>query len=165
MSIESVMPSSYLALLLPSEFSRIRVFPKKLALCIRWPKYWGFSLNISPSNEYSALSSFKIDWFDLLVVQGILKSLFQNHSSKASIWCSAFFMVQLSHLYMTTGGAALRWRRNRTGRPLSPLQIYQKKIWMLSKLHKTTSKRWQKTSGTQKSSPLSSKGGRTKYKR
>ena len=90
-------------LLLPSIFSSIRVFPSELALGMRWPKYWSFSLSISSSNEYSKLISFRIDWFDLLAVQGILKNLLQHHSSKASIlWHSAFFMVQLSHLYMTT---------------------------------------------------------------
>ena len=108
MLIESVMPSNYLILccplLLPSIFPSIRVFSNKSALRIRWPKYWSFSFNISPSNEYSGLISFRIDWLDLLAVQGTLKSLLQNHSSKASIvQCSAFFMVQLSHPYMTTG--------------------------------------------------------------
>ena len=107
MCIKSVMPSNYLILcrllFLPSSiFPSIRVFSSELVLCIRWPKYWSFSLSLSPSNEYSGLISFQIDWLDLLVVQGILKSLFQHHSSKASVlWCSAFFMVQLSHLYMT----------------------------------------------------------------
>jgi len=91
-------------LLLPSIFPGIKAFSKELALHIRWPKYWSFSFNISPSNEYSGLISFRIDWFDLLAVQGTLKALFQHHSSKASIlWWSVFFMVQLSHLYMTTG--------------------------------------------------------------
>ena len=89
---------------LPSIFPSTRVFSNELALSIRWSKYWSFSFNISPSNEYSRLISFRIDWFDLLAVQGTLKSLLQHHGSKASIlWCSAFFMVQLSHLYMTTG--------------------------------------------------------------
>ena len=108
MSIELVMPSNHLVLccpllLLPSIFPSIRVFSNELALCIRWPKYWSF--NISPSNEYSGLISFRIDWFYLFAVQGkTLKSLLQYHSSKASIlWCSVFFMVQLSHPYMTTG--------------------------------------------------------------
>ena len=88
---------------LPSIFPSIRVFPNESTVCIRWPKYWSFSVSISPSNEYSGLISFRMDWFDLLVVQGTLKSLLQHHSSKASIlWCSAFFMVQLSHPYMTT---------------------------------------------------------------
>ena len=109
MSIESVIPSNYLILchpllLPPLIFSSIRVFPKESVLCIRWPKYWSFSFNISPSNEYSGLISFRIDWLDLLAVQGTLKSLLQYHSSKTSILrYSALFMVQLSHLYMTTG--------------------------------------------------------------
>ena len=109
MSIESVMPSNYLILchplfLPPSIFPNIRVFTNESVLGIRWPKYWGFSFNISPSNEYSGLISFRIDWLDLLAVQGTLKSLLQLHSSKASIlWCSAFFIVQLSYPYMTTG--------------------------------------------------------------
>ena len=108
-SIESVMPSSHLTcccplLLLPSIFPRIRVFSNESVLRIRWPNYWSFSFSISPSNEYSVLISFRIDSFDLLADQGILKSLLQHHSSKASVLqCSAFFMVQLSHLYMTTG--------------------------------------------------------------
>ena len=91
-------------LLLPWMFPSIRVFSNESVLCIRWPKYWDFSFSISPSNEYSRFISFRIDWFDLLAVQGILKSLFQHHISKASIrQCSAFLMVKLSHLYMTTG--------------------------------------------------------------
>ena len=104
------MPSDqlilFLPLLLPSIFPSIRVFSNESVLCIRWPKYWSFSFSfsISPSNEYSGLISFRIDWFDLLAVQGTLKSLLQHHSSKASILqCSSFSMVQLSHLYMTTG--------------------------------------------------------------
>ena len=103
------MPSNYLILccpllLLPSIFSSIRVFSNESVLCIRWPKYCSFSFSISPSNEYSGLISFMIDWFDLLRVQGTLKSLLQHHSSKASILqLSAFFIVQLSHPYMTTG--------------------------------------------------------------
>ena len=106
-SIELVMPSNHLILcrpllLLPSIFPSIRVFSSQSVLCIRWPNYWNFSYSISPSNEYSRLTSIRIDWFDLLAVQGTLKSLLQHHSSKASILrCSAFFMVQLSHLYMT----------------------------------------------------------------
>ena len=109
MSIESVMPSNRLILccpllLLPSVFPSIRVFSNESVLCIRWPKYWSFSFNISLSNEYSGLISLRIDWFDLLAVQETLKSLLQHHSSKASIpWYSDFFMVQLSHPYMTTG--------------------------------------------------------------
>ena len=108
MSTESVMPSYHLIfccplLLLPSVFSSIRVFSNESALHVRWPKYWSFSFSISPSNRYSGLISFRIDCFDLLAVQGTLKSLLQHHSSKASIfWHSAFFRVQLSHPYMTT---------------------------------------------------------------
>ena len=109
MSIESVMPSNHLIfccplLLLSSIFPSIRVFSSDLALHIRWPKYWSFSFSISPTNEYSGLISFRIDWFDLPAVQGTLKSLLQHHNSKVSILQhSAFFMVQLSHLYTTTG--------------------------------------------------------------
>ena len=109
MSIELVMSSNQLILChpllpLPSIFPRIRVFPNESALRIRWPKYWSFSFNISPSNEHPGLIFFRVDWLDLLAVQGTLKSLLQHHSSKASIlWCSAFFPVQLSHPYMTTG--------------------------------------------------------------
>ena len=102
------MPSNHLILchpllLLPSVFPSIRVFSSESALHIRWPKYWSFSFSISPSNEHPGLISFRIDWFDLLAVQGTLKSL-QHHGSKTSVlWCSAFFMLQLSHLYITTG--------------------------------------------------------------
>ena len=109
MSIESVMPSSHLILchpllLLPSTFPSIGVFSNESALHIRWPKYWSFIFSISLSNEYSELISFRMDWLELLAVQGSLKSLLQHHSSKASIlWCSSFFIVQLSHPYMTTG--------------------------------------------------------------
>ena len=106
----------------PSIFPSIRVFSNESALCIRWPKYWSFSYNISPSNEYSGLISFRIDWFDLLAVQGTLKSLFQHHSSKASIlWCSAFFIVQLSHPYMTTGKTIALTRRTFVGKVMSLL--------------------------------------------
>ena len=115
-SIESVMPSNYLILchllLLPSIFPSIRVFSSELALCIRWPKDWNFSFSISPSNEYSGLISFRIDWFDLLAVQGTLKNPLEHHCLKASVLrCSAFFMGQLLHLYMTTGKtiALIRW--------------------------------------------------------
>ena len=95
---------SHLLILLPSIFLSIKVFSNKSVLCIRWPKNWSFSYSTSPSNEYSGLISFRIDWFDLLAVQGTLKSLLQHHSSKASILqCWAFFIVQLSHPYMTTG--------------------------------------------------------------
>ena len=108
MSIASVMPSNHLILccplLPPSTFPSIRVFSNESALCIRWPKYWSFSFSISPSNEYSGLISFRIDWFDLFAVQVTLKSLLQHHNSKASVLRhSTFFMVQLSHLYMTAG--------------------------------------------------------------
>ena len=109
MSIESVMPSNHLILchplpLLPSIFPSIRVFSNESALHIRWPKYWTFSFTISPSNEHPGLIFFRMDWLDLLAVQGTLKSLLHHHSSKASIlWHSAFFIVQLSHSYMTTG--------------------------------------------------------------
>ena len=109
MSIESVMPSNNLILccpllLLPSIFPSIRVFSKESALHIRWPKYWSFSFNIRSSNEHPGLISFRMDWLDVLAVQGTLKSLLQHHSSKASILqCSAFFVVQLLHPYMTTG--------------------------------------------------------------
>ena len=117
MSIELVMPSSnlilfYPLLLLPSIFPSIRVFSNESVLHIRWPKYWSFNFSISPSNEYSGLISFRIDWFGLLAVQETLKGLLQYHSSKASIlWRSAFFTVQLSHPYMTTGKtiALTRW--------------------------------------------------------
>ena len=110
MSIESVMPSNHLILcrpllLLPSIFPSIRVFSNESVLCIRWIKYWSFSFSISPSNEHSGLISFRMDWLDLFAVQGTLKSLLQHHSSKASVLqCSAFFMIKLSHPYMTTGG-------------------------------------------------------------
>ena len=117
MSIKSVMPSNHLILchpllLLPSVFPRIRVFSNESALHTRWPKYWSFSFNIRPSSEHPGLISFRMDWLDLLAVQGTLKSLLQHHSSKASILrCSAFFRVQLSHPYMTTGKtiALTRW--------------------------------------------------------
>ena len=106
MSIESVMPSNHLILChpAPSIFPSIRIISNESALCIRWPKYWSFNFSISPSNEYSGLISFRMDWLDLLAVQGTLKSLLQHHSSKVSIlWHSAFFVIQLSHPYMTTG--------------------------------------------------------------
>ena len=117
MSIESVMPSNHLMLFrpllfLPSIFPSIRVFSNESALHIRWPKYWSFSFSTNPSNEHPGLISFKMYWLDLLAVQGTLKRLLQHHRSKASIfWCSAFFIVQLSHPYMTTGKtrALTRW--------------------------------------------------------
>ena len=127
MSIESVMPSNHLIpccplLLLPSVFPNIRVFSNQSALCIRWPKYESFSFSISPSNEYSGLISFRIEWFDLLEVQGTLKCLFQHHSLKASIlWHSAFFIVQLSHPYMTTGKTIALTRQTFVGKVMSLL--------------------------------------------
>ena len=117
MSIESVMPSNYLILscpllLKPSILPSIRVFFSESVLCIRWPKYWSFSFSMSPSNKYSGLISFRIDWLDLLAVQGTLRSLLENHSSKASVLqLSAFFIVQLSHPYMTTGKTIALTRR------------------------------------------------------
>ena len=117
MSIESVMPSNHLILcrpllLLPSIFPSFRVFSNESALHIRWPKYWSFSFNVSPCNEHPRLISFRMEWLDLLAVHGTLKSLLQHHSSKASILqCSAFFIIQLSHPYVTTGKtvALTRW--------------------------------------------------------
>ena len=117
MSIQSVMLSNHLILchpllLLPSIFPSIRVFSNESALCIRWPKYWSFSFSSSPSNEYSGLISFRMDWLDPLAVQGILKSFLQHHSSKTSILLhSAFFIVQLSHSYMATGKTVALTRR------------------------------------------------------
>ena len=123
-SIESVMPSNYLILcrplLPPSIFPSIRVFSNDSTLHIRWPKYWSFSFSISPSNEYSGLISFRMDCLDLLAVQETLKSLLQHHSSKASIlWSSAFFIVQLSHPYMTTGKTTALTRRTFVGKVMS----------------------------------------------
>ena len=127
MSIESVMPSNHLILchlllLLPSIFPRIRVFSNESTLCIKWPKYWSFSFNISPSNEHPGMISFGMDWLDLLAVQGTLKSLLQHHSSKASILQhSAFLIVQLSHPYMTTGKTIALTRWNFVGKVMSLL--------------------------------------------
>ena len=121
------MPSSHLILccslfLLPSVFLDIRVFSNESGLCIRWPKYWSFSFSISPFNEYSGLISFRMDWLDLLAVQGTLKSLLQHHSSKASIHGhSAFFIVQLSHPYMTTGKTIVLIRYTFVGKVMSLL--------------------------------------------
>ena len=121
------MPSSHLILsrpllLLPPIPPSIRVFYSESALRIRWPKYWSFSFSIRPSNEHPGLISFRMDWLDLLAVQGTLKSLLQHHSSKASIlWCSAFFTVQLSHLYMTTGKTIALNRRTFVGQVMSLL--------------------------------------------
>ena len=127
MSIEPVMPSNHLILcqhffLLPSIFPSIRVFSNESVLHIRWPKYWSFSFNISPSNEYSGLISIRMDWLDLLAVQGTLKSLLQHHSSKTSILqCSAYFIVQLSHPYMTTGKTIALTRQTFVSRVISLL--------------------------------------------
>ena len=127
MSVELVMPSNHLILyrpllLLPSIFPSIRVFSNESVLLIRWPKYWSFSFSISPFSEFSGLISFRIDWLDLLAVQGILKSLLQHHSSKASIIrCSAFFIVQLSHPYMTTGKTIALTRQTFVGKVTSLL--------------------------------------------
>ena len=126
MSIESTMPPSHLILcrplLLPSIFPSNRVFSNESALCMRWPKYWSFSFNISPSYEHSGLISFRMAWLDLLEVQGTLKSLLQHHSSKASILqYSAFFIVQLSHPYMTTGKTIALTRRTFVGKVMSLL--------------------------------------------
>ena len=121
---DAIQPSRPLSslLLLPSIFPSIRVFSSELSLCIRWPKCWSFSFSISPSNQYSELISFRIDWFDLLAVQGTLKSLLQHHSSKASIfWKSAFFMAQLSHPYMTTGKTIALTRQNFVSKVMSLL--------------------------------------------
>ena len=124
-SIESVMPSNHLILccpliLLPSIFPSIRIFSNESPLHIRWPKDWSFSLNISPSNEYLGLVSFRMDWLDLLAVQGTLKSLLQHHSSKTPILqCSAFFIVQLLHPYMTTGKTIALTRRTFVGKVMS----------------------------------------------
>ena len=134
MSIDSVMPSNHLILcrpllLLPAVFPSIRVFSDESALRIRWPKYRSFSFNVSPSNEHPGLVSFRMDWLDLLAVQGTLKSLLQHHSSKVSVlWCSAFFIVQLSHPYMTTGKTIALTRRTFVGKVMSLL------LNMLSKL-------------------------------
>ena len=127
MSTGSVIPSNHLILcrpllLPPSIFPSIRVFSNESALCIRCPKYWSFSFNISPSNELSGLISFRMDWLDLLAVQGTLKSLLQHLSSKALIlWCSAFFMVQLTHPYMTTGKTTALTRQTFAGKVMSLL--------------------------------------------
>ena len=127
MSIKSVMPSNHLILchpllLLPSVFPSIRVFSSESALLISWPKYWSFRFSINPSNEYSGLISFRIDWFDLLALQGTLKSLLQHHSPKTSIHqCSAFFIVQLSYPYMTTGKTIALTRQTIVGKIMSLL--------------------------------------------
>ena len=141
MAIESVMPSNHLILchpflLLLSNFLSIRVFSNESVLCIRWPKYWSFSFNISPANEYSGLISFRIDWFHLLAVQGTFNSLIQHYSSKASIlWHLTFFMVQYSHPYMTTGKTIASTRRTFVGKVMSLL------FNMLSRLVSFSSKK------------------------
>ena len=127
MSIESVMPSNHLILCCPlplllSIFPSIRVFSNESILPISWPKYWSFSFSISPSNEYSGLISFRIDWLDILAVLGTLKSLLQHHSSKLSVlWCSAFIIVQHSHPYMTTGKTKALTRQTFVGKVMSLL--------------------------------------------
>ena len=127
MCTDSVMPSNHLILccpllLLPSIFPSIRVFSNESALHIRWPEYWSFSFNISPSSEHLGLISFRMEWLDLFAVQGILKSLLQHHSSKASIlWRSAFFIVQLSHPYLTTGKTTALTRRTFVDKVMSLL--------------------------------------------
>ena len=137
MSIESVMPSNHLILcrplfLLPSIFPSIRGFSNESALCIRWPKYWGFSFNISPANEYSGLISFRMNWLDLLAIQGSVMSVLQHHSSKASILqCSAFFIVQLSHPSMTTGKTIALTRQTFAGQVMSLLFNIP---WLLSQI-------------------------------
>ena len=142
MSIKSMIPSNHLILchplfLLPSIFPSIRLFSNESALGIRWSKYWSFSLSISPSNEHSGLISFRMDWLDLLAVQGTLKSLLQHHSSKASIlWCSAFFIVQVSHPYMTAGKTIALTRWTFVGKVMSLL------FNMLSRLVITWWLRW-----------------------
>ena len=141
MSIESVMPSNHLILcrpllLLPSIFPSFRVFSNESALHIRWPKYWSFSFNIRPSNEHPGLISFRMNWLDLLAVQGTCKSLLQHHSLKASIpWRSAFFIVQLSHPYMTTGKTIALTRRIFVWNHDSCLILHQwEKGWLVSNL-------------------------------
>ena len=140
MSTESVMPSNHLILchpllLLPSIFPSIRVFPNESTVCISWPKYWSVSFSISPSNNIQSWVFFRSDWFDLLVFQGTLKSLLQHHNWKASILqCSAFFMVQLSHLYMSTGKTIALTRRTFVGKVMCLL------FNMLSRCHSFSSK-------------------------
>ena len=141
MSIESVMPYSRLILchpllLLPSIFPNIRVFSNESALHIRWPKYWSFTFSISPSNEHPGLISFRMDWLDLLAVHRTLKSLLQHHSSKASILhCSAFFIVQLSHPYMTARKTIALTRWTFVGKVMSLLFNMLSWLWTLKKKH------------------------------
>ena len=142
MSIESVMPSNHLILchpllLPPSIFPNIRVFSSESVLRIMWPKYWSFSFSVSPSNEYSGLISFRMDWLDLLAIQRTLKSLLQHHSSKASIlWCSAFYTVQLSHPYITTGKTIPLTRWTFVGKVMSLF------FNILSRLLNSKNKKW-----------------------
>ena len=137
-SAESVMPSNHLILccpllLPPSIFPSIRTFSSESVLHIRWPEYWSFSFSISPSNKYSGLISFRMDWLDLLAVQGTLKSLLQHHNSKASILClSAFFIVQLSHPYMNTGKTIAFTRRTFVGKVMSLLFNMLSRLVILS---------------------------------
>ena len=126
LSTESVIPSNHLTLchpflLLPSIFPSLRVFSNESVLCIRWPKHWSFSFNISPSSEHSGLISFKMDWLDLLAVQGTLKNLLQHNSKASILWCSAFFTVQLSHPHMTTGKTTALTRQTFVGKVMSLL--------------------------------------------
>ena len=137
MSVQSVMSSNHLILylpllLLPSIFPSIQVFSNESVLHVRWPQYWSFSFSISPSNEYSGLISFRIDWFDPFAVQGTLKSLLQHHGLKTSILqCSAFFMVQLSHPYMTTGKTIALTRQTFVGKVMSLLfNISSRLVWI-----------------------------------
>ena len=140
MSIELVMPSNHLILccpllLPPSIFPSIRVFSNESALHIRWPNYWCFSFSISPSNEHRGLISFRMDWLDLLAVQGTLKSLLQHHSSKATILHSAFFIVQLSHPYTTTGKTIALTRRTFVGIPVKICTIHWFQLYMWVCVH------------------------------
>ena len=135
MSIESVMPSNHLILccpllLPPSIFPSIRIFSNESVLCIKWPNYCSFSSSISPSNEYSGLISFRMDWLDLLAIQGTLKSFFQHLSSKASIQCSAFLIVQLSHPYTTTGKTTALIRRTFVDKDVSLFFMAEKLFWL-----------------------------------
>ena len=138
MSIESVMPSNHLIycyrlLILPSNFPRIRVFSDESVLNIRWPKYWSFSFSISPSNDYLGLISFRIDWFALLAIQGTLKSLLQQGSKASILRCSAFFVVQLSHPYMTIGKTiALTIWTMRTTKETKDLQFTKKLSFLIN---------------------------------
>ena len=142
LSIELVMTSNHLILcrpllLLPSIFPSIRFFSNESALCIKWPKYWSFSFNISPSNEHTRLISYRMDWLDLFAIQGTLKSLLQHHSSKTLIlWCSAFFTVQLSHLFMTTGKTIALTRWTFVGKVICIIQINRQIVFPFKSLVK-----------------------------